>query len=268
MEMETSDEPLNLTLKKMPIAIVAPFSIIDANQNHKINNNNNNNNYEVKTDLHQSLNKCDDLPEDLTINDGQFVIKNKNNDQCLDLSKTNNKDKDKLKFVDHNEQLRKYLCKNRDDIRNDYNNKNTFNEQDLKLLNDYQKINDLYSNLTTASKNLSGTDTISSFINNLTDNKFLATWYLNSVLNQHNPYLNFSRATSQSSSSTFNNDKNDNNTSQCSSSNRILNNLLDKKAYNTYKFPTNYNALIKNEMRNDKINSKIDHLSSKKGIKG
>ncbi|RZB39239.1 HMG box domain containing protein, partial [Asbolus verrucosus] len=208
--METSDEPLNLTIKKMPIAIVAPFTIVEP----KSNNN------ETKPDV----NKCDDVPEDLSVKLA------KNNDLCLDLSKTKDTNLDKSN-LNHNEQLRKYLSKNQDDSRNHYN-KNTFDEQEHKII-------DLYKNL--------GADSVYSFINNLVDHKLLSAWYMNSVLSQHSPYLSLSRAKSDTSPD----------------NNRILNNLLDKKPYSTYKFPTNFDALIVNEMRADKIEPKKD--ATKKG---
>jgi hypothetical protein len=201
--MEAADEPLNLTIKKMPIAIVAPFTIVEP----KLNN----------TETKPEAAKRDDLPEDLS------VKLSKNGDQCLDLSKTKETNLEKSN-LNHNEQLRNYLCKNQDEIRNHYN-KNTFNEQDNKIL-------DLYKNI--------GADSVYSFINNLADRKLLSAWYMNSVLSQTNPYLSMTRAKSDAASD----------------NNRILNNLLEKKPYPTYKFPTNFDALIVNEMRSDKSESK------------
>lgn len=197
--METTEEPLNLTIKKMPIAIVAPFSVVEP----KINNN--------------DPIKNEELPQDLSMK------LSKNNDQCLDLSKTKETNLEKSN-LNHNEQLRKYLFKNQDETRNHYN-KNTYNEQDNKIL-------DLYKNL--------GSDSVYSFINNLTDRKLLSAWYMNTVLGQQNPYLGMPPAKTESSE------------------NRILNNLLDKKSYPTYKFPTNFDALIVNEMRSEKPESKKD----------
>lgn len=236
--MDNTDEPLNLTLKKMPIAIVAPFSIVDANQNIKMNNNNNNNNINNNNETSVSnINKnSDELPEDLS-------TKNKNNvsDQGLDLSK-NSKDKNLENNV-HNETIRNYLLKN-DVSRNSYN-KNTFNP-DESFLNDYTKLCDFYENLT---QKTYSTDNFYSFLNNLTDNKFLSMWYMNTILQQQNPFLNL---TTPLTTTTYDTTK----TSIPSDSNGILNNLLDKKPYKTYKFPSGFDALIKNEMQTEKIDTK------------
>ena len=180
-----ADEPLNLTIKKMPIAIVAPFTIVEP--------------------------KANNAPEDLS-------TKPPKGDQGLDLTKT--KDTNLEANLSHNEQLRKYLCKTQSD--SDYH-RNTFTERD-KLL-------DLYKNLPN--------DSIYSFINNLTDHKLLNAWYMNAVLAQQNPYLNPRK-------------------NEAIDNNRILNNLLDKKPYSSYKFPTNFDALIVNEMRPEKAESKKD----------
>ncbi|KAJ3663800.1 hypothetical protein Zmor_008024 [Zophobas morio] len=184
-----ADEPLNLTIKKMPIAIVAPFTIVEP--------------------------KANNAPEDLS-------TKPPKGDQGLDLTKT--KDTNLEANLSHNEQLRKYLCKNQSD--SDYH-RNTFTERD-KLL-------DLYKNLPN--------DSIYSFINNLTDHKLLNAWYMNAVLAQQNPYLNPRK-------------------NEAIDNNRILNNLLDKKPYSSYKFPTNFDALIVNEMRPEKAESKKDKKGS------
>lgn len=180
--METCDEPLNLTVKKMPIAIVAPFTRVEP----KVNNEQ----------------KIEDVPQDLSMK------LTKMSDQCLDLrTKDTNLEKANL---NNNEQLRNYLCKNQE-----YNHdKNMYSEQD--------KLIDLYKNF--------------AFINNLADNKLLSSWYLN-------PYLNLARGK---------------NTDPNPDSNRILNNLLDKKPFSTYKFPTNFDALIVNEMRTVEKNEKKD----------
>ncbi|XP_072399424.1 uncharacterized protein [Diabrotica undecimpunctata] len=181
--MEISEEPLNLTLKKMPIAIVAPFSVVE----NKIINNN-------ETDS-LNLNKCEELPEDLSLK--------KNNEECLDLTKNKN----------HCEQLRKYLCKN-EQTRNSYE-KNTFN--------------DYYNNKLAPRDNPQ----------NIFDNNFLSMWYVNSFLNQQNPYFNTSPQAYQPKPNTN------------PASNKILNNLLDKKTYSSYKFPSSFDSLIKNEMQSD-----------------
>lgn len=193
--MESCEEPLNLTVKKMPIAIVAPFAVHDP----KMNNNN-----EEKFDLN---NKHDEeTPQDLSVVKLNPIAKN--NEHCLDLSKGTNWEKSNL---NQNEQLRNYLCKN--DAKNHYN-KNTFNEQDPKMI----KNDPAYSMF------------------NLTDRKLLSAWYMNSVL-AHNPYLNHPVTKNAAAAAASPPD------------NRILNNLLDKKPYATYKFPNNFDALIVNEMQ-------------------
>ncbi|XP_074035072.1 transcription factor pangolin isoform X5 [Leptinotarsa decemlineata] len=205
--MEIPDEPLNLTLKKMPVAIVAPFSIIDNNQNIKWTNFN-----ETNT-VNPIINE--DLPEDLSLK--------KNTDQGLDLTKNTN----------HTEQLRKYLCKN-EETRRSYD-KNTFNDSiNSKLPEENSQF----------------------FFNNL-NNKLLSMWYLNSIsiMNKDNPYLTTSTSRTKSNCSP--------------SSNKILNNLLDKKCYSSCKFPTGFDALIKNEMEHPneeegrQINrSQMDHKNN------
>ncbi|CAG9855962.1 unnamed protein product [Phyllotreta striolata] len=183
--MEISEEPLNLTLKKMPIAIVTPFSVVETHQNAKTNNND-----LTSTDV----NKDEDLPEDLSVK--------KINEDVLDLTRNN-----------HTEQLRKYLCKN-EETRNSYE-KNTFN--------------DYYNN------KLSPRDSPYNIFNASDNNNLLSMWYMNSFLNQQNPFFNYHSKSKGASDS-----------------NKILNNLLDKKTpYASYKFPSGFDALIKNEMQSD-----------------
>lgn len=112
--MEGSEEPLNLTVKKMPVAIVAPFSFVDNNQNLKTENNKNETSIRDENNKGIENKKDDDsdTPEDLSLN-------NKNNGINLEWNKTN-----KLN-VNNTEQLRNYLCKS--ETRNLYD-KNTFNE--------------------------------------------------------------------------------------------------------------------------------------------
>lgn len=226
----TSDEPLNLTLKKMPIAIVAPFSIVDANQNIKMNNNNITNEGSVSNNNNNVNKTSDELPEDLS-------TKSKNSsDQGLDLSKNSN-------HV-NNETIRSYLLKDDDVARNSYN-KNTFNPDD-SFLNDYSKLCDFYENLT---QKTYSTDNFYSFLNNLTDNKFLSMWYMNTILQQQNPFLNLTTPLTTTSYDTTK-------TTIPTDSKGILNNLLDKKPYKTYKFPSGFDALIKNEMQPEKSDTK------------
>ncbi|CAH0546216.1 unnamed protein product [Brassicogethes aeneus] len=217
--MENSDEPLNLTIKKMPIAIVAPFHHVDQNHNIKINNNNDdklpaNNNNNNKNE--------EDVPQDLS-------RKTPTSENGLDLSTKKQPEK-----IYHNEQLRKYLCK--DEQSDNSYNKNTFNG-DNQIVNDYNKLRDFYENIANKGDN----NNIYSFLNNLCDNKFLSAWYMNTMLTQQNPYLNYAPPPSPYEC------KSDTSPNR----NRILNNLLDKKPYNPCKFPTGFDALIKNEMKGD-----------------
>lgn len=216
--MDIPEEPLNLTLKKMPIAIVAPFSVIDPKSNN--NNNSNNNNESHVSDL----NKCDeDLPEDLS-------LKSKStSDQGLDLTK-NSKRLEKSN-LNRNLQLCSYFCKN-EETRSLYD-RNTFND------NSYNDNKLVYENSPSETER----DNLYSFLNSL-DNKFLSMWYMNSILSQQNPYLNLTDPTYRAKPDTS------------PRSNKILNNLLDKKPYASYKFPMDFDALIKNEMQPEKNEAK------------
>ncbi|XP_066254379.1 protein pangolin, isoforms A/H/I/S isoform X5 [Euwallacea similis] len=200
--MDFPEEPLNLTMRKMPIAIVAPFS-----RTEKLLENNNNL-------VNDTAKRSNDSPQDLS-------LKNQQEEQCLDLTKNTNLSND----LNPREQLRNYLLKGEETI-NSYN-RNVYKETNTK---DKQRP-DLHS-----------------FMNSL-DNKFLAAWYMNSLMNQppvSNPYPYPQRPSSVSS---FENVSKPNSPS----SNRILNNLLEKKPYATYNFPTGFDALIKNEVQEDKL---------------
>lgn len=134
--MEAIDEPLNLTVKKMPVAIVAPFSFVDSNQNIKSETNKNETLSEEDNikDSDSDNNKKDDdldLPEDLSLN-------NKNNDFNFDWNKNN-----KLN-VNNTQQLRNYLCKT--ETQNFYD-KNTFNETMNSKCYQYSNIYSLFDNL-------------------------------------------------------------------------------------------------------------------------
>lgn len=127
--MESNDEPLNLTVKKMPIAIVAPFSFVDNNQNIKLDTDNESSSKEYDDKINDFKKEDDvELPQDLSLN-------NKNN---VDRNKSNNKN------VNNTEQLRNYLCKN--EIQNHYD-KNTFNETMNSKCYQYNNIYSLFDNL-------------------------------------------------------------------------------------------------------------------------
>lgn len=131
--MEANEEPLNLTVKKMPVAIVAPFSFVDSNQNIKIDANKNDTLSE-DDNIKANENKKEedlDLPQDLSLN-------NKNNDFNVEWSKSN-----KLN-ANNTEQLRNYLCKS--ETQNLYD-KNTFNEAMNSKCYQYNNIYSLFDNL-------------------------------------------------------------------------------------------------------------------------
>lgn len=211
--MDFPDEPLNLTVKKMPIAIVAPFSRSEPATEKLIENNNES----TVNDLNLSK-RTTDFPQDLS-------LKNKNPEQCLDLTKNTNLNKN----LNPSEQLRNYLLKG-EETTNSYN-RNVYsptNKETNESIKDNQHSPDLYS-----------------FMNSL-DNKFLTAWYMNSLMNQPqqaNPYLNMPQR--PNSVSPFEQKSNS------PSSNRILNNLLEKKPYTTYTFPSGFDALIKNEVQEE-----------------
>lgn len=131
--MEAIDEPLNLTVKKMPVAIVAPFSFVDNNQNIKTETNKNETLSDEDNNKDNDNKKDDelDLPQDLSLN-------NKNNDLNFEWNKNN-----KLN-VNNTQQLRNYLCKN--ETSNLYD-KNTFNETMNSKCYQYNNIYSLFDNL-------------------------------------------------------------------------------------------------------------------------
>lgn len=198
--MDASDEPLNLTLKKMPIAIVAPFSVVDPKTQ-------NNNNDARVLDLNK---RDDDVPQDLSL---------KTKSTGLDLSKKSYSEKSNL---NRNFQLHNYFCKDEETSR--LYDRNTFVSDTCSDKNPSPDIDK---------------DNFYAFLNSL-DGKFLSVWYMNSILNQQNPYLNLNGSTYRPKSDTS------------PGSNKILNNLLDKKPYTSYKFPVDFDALIKNEMQPEK----------------
>lgn len=136
MEAAVADEPLNLTVKKMPVAIVAPFSFVDNNQNIKSETNKNDTSSDEDNNKDNDSKKDEDeyvdLPQDLSLN-------NKNNDFNLEWNKNNNKLNDK-----NTQQLRNYLCKN--ETPNLYD-KNTFNETLNSKCYQYNNIYSLFDNL-------------------------------------------------------------------------------------------------------------------------
>lgn len=235
------EEPLNLTIRKKPVAIVAPSAVLDTNENIKPTNNNNsinNNNNTNNNNKTNSDKQCEDGPEDLSVKKPQEEEEKKQpppyNKQTNKDSNLNNNEFNFLQY--NNEELRNYLFKSVGETRNIYN-KNTFEEtikeHDLKsnIFKDVYKITDFYETLT--NKNLAAPKNIYSVINHLAEHKFLTAWYMNSVLSM--PYLNLNpKSFAQNTNSP--------------AKNSILNNLLDKKTSADYKTTLNFDTLIKNEM--------------------
>ncbi|XP_017778501.1 PREDICTED: protein pangolin, isoforms A/H/I/S isoform X7 [Nicrophorus vespilloides] len=220
------DEPLNLTIKKRPVAIVAPSSVVDFYQN---------------TIVHKTVNrdkaptdKPEDIPQDLSLKHLKSEF-----DEPTPTDKQNNN-----KFNNH-EELRKYLSKD-EVVKNNSYNKNSFTENihDLKtnIFKDIYKMNDFYE------KNLASPDNIYSMINHLAEHKFLTAWYMNSVLNMNLPYLNLNKQPSSF----------DVNSTNSAANNSILNNLLNKKPSTD----VNFDTLIKNEMRPEKTTTTTTTISS------
>ncbi|KAF7282478.1 hypothetical protein GWI33_002623 [Rhynchophorus ferrugineus] len=204
------EEPLNLTVKKMPIAIVAPFSRTEP-ANEKSTDVS-----ETPTDLEDAKWNPDEYPEDLSLKG-----------KCLDLSKNTNVHNN----LNPSEQLKNYLMKKEE--RHDLYSRNVYSPSKKDLSED--------------SKDDQAPSDPYSFMNAL-DSKFLTAWYMNSLLSQQQQARQLLNFTAQSNpSSTFENKSNS------PSSNRILNNLLEKKPFTTYKFPSGFDALIKNEMQCEKI---------------
>lgn len=230
---DVNEEPLNLTIRKKPIAIVAP-AIIDTNQNVKLINQNNN-----KPISSSESKSYEDGPEDLSVRKIEDVDDNSSVKDEL-YEKNTNLNKEYNNNNNNNDDIQKYLRKNFD-ARN-YYNKNSFEEHvkdyDLKsnIFKDVYKITDFYETLT--NRNLTTPENIYTVINHLAEHKFLTAWYMNSVLSM--PYMNL-------------NGKNfmQNHPTNSPTKNSILNNLLDKKPSGEYKTALNFDTLIKNEMRKD-----------------
>lgn len=164
--MEAVDEPLNLTVKKMPVAIVAPFSFVDNNQNIETETNKNETSSDDDNNKDNDNKKDDDdvdLPEDLSLN-------NKNNDLNFEWNKNT-----KLN-VNNTQQLRNYLCKN--ETSNLYD-KNTFSETLNSKSYQYNNIYSLFDNL---------------------NNKIPFWYFFNSDSNQFNSSDHFNNKTVDSNS--------------------------------------------------------------------
>ncbi|XP_065161345.1 protein pangolin isoform X5 [Atheta coriaria] len=240
------DEPLNLSIRKKPVAIVAPSSIVDGNGNIKPTV------YHNKLGEHAA--KTEDAPEDLSVKKTNMM--NGKSSPPQDCDKPDNLSSDSKKDVNGplppwqyaNEDLRKYLSKSvSEQVKNNYN-KNSFAEsvmaKDKDLTTNIFK--DVYKNNDSYEKNLSSNDNIYSMINHLAEHKFLTAWYMNSVLNMNLPYFNLNNYDAAAAAA---------NNGSVSANNGILNNLLNKKIENEVKIPSHLDTLIKNEMRVNNVKS-------------
>lgn len=199
------EEPLNLTIKKKPVAVVAPTSVHPTNNNHP----------DVPS---IETSKYDDHPQDLS-------LRKRNNDGF-----TNNNLKEDALYKRVNETKDNYSKKCfMDSIR----------EQELKsnIMNTVYKGNNLYDGYD--SKNLTASENIYSMINYLAEHKFLAAWYMNSVLGGNFPFA----------SNPFQQGIPPNHPNN----NSILNNLLDKKVTNEEKPVLTFDTLIKNKVTSDNV---------------
>lgn len=209
--MENNDEPLNLTIKKRPVAVVAPSAVIlDANQNVKVSN--------IRRVSGKS-NLQAESPEDLSVR------------------------KDLNDYISNgNDALRQYLFKNVSGDDKNFEKNNFLKESELKanIFRDFYKMNEFYD------KNLA-TDNIYSMINQLAERKFLAAWYMNSVLGM--PYSETKNATNSPTK------------------NSILNNLLDQKPIADFKNSVNFDTLIRNEMNLEGYNKIVQEKNARYTIK-
>lgn len=221
--MECSDEPLNLTIKKKPVAIVAPSSIIDINQKFKTVNNIKEINEDDCFNDAFNYDKVEECPQDLSLK--------KHNECSMNNNFSNNKFNDKLKAPSQDDGFIINKCVN--EIKDNYNKKtfiDNVKEQEIKsnIMNSVYKAQDLYESFN--NKNLVAPENIYSMINYLAERKFLTAWYMNSMFagNLATPYHHQQQ--------------------QQQPNNNILNNLLEKKTTKDDKSFLNIETLIKNEM--------------------
>ncbi|XP_018331094.1 protein pangolin, isoforms A/H/I/S isoform X3 [Agrilus planipennis] len=244
--MDSNDEPLNLTVKKRPVAIVAPSSINDLNNYlAKHNNSNNNINNNIKEKPEDVANKVEDEPQDLS-------LKKRNNDHPENCRDQNN-------FDDLNSFRKKYFYASpneggnndlnmKGETKNSYN-KNSFmeamKERELKtnIMNSVYKSNNIYDYLN--NRNLETPENIYSVINSLAEQKFLTAWYMSSMFSGGGfPYAggfvppNFPNIPDMLSP----------NLTNAPGNNSILNNLLDKKVFKDEKPLLGIDKIIKNEV--------------------
>lgn len=203
---------------------MAPFSLVDFNQNVKTINTD-----VINADVNKE--KCDNEEP----NPAKTNVKNVNcwNEECLDLTKN------KAKQVNSDGDESGFLS--------DIKNKNLKNQN---IFDDVYKQSYIYENL--SNTYLPTPDNFYSIFNHITDNKFLASWYTNSLLNA-NRYLNLPRA-----------EVGKTNAKQVVG--KVLNNSADRKPNNCkqqQRSSPNF-ELIRNEMREKKCRTqtKNDYYSN------
>ncbi|XP_022914160.2 uncharacterized protein [Onthophagus taurus] len=270
------DEPLNLTVKKCPIAIVSPILMASSDKHLNKITNNATDHHHHNEDVDIILRKLqqppppdelllhyedssEDIPQDLSIkkngdepplspSPNRKPINNEKNYTGNYLINGGNDDDDgneKLFFSSFKDNYRK----------NDFADNLLKNSIDLKsnLFRDVYKMTDFYDNL--ANKNLTPSENVYlNVLNHLTEQKFLAALYVNSFLSsmQHHQPQNvqetYERPSNRRNSNTIPTERNS------PTKNSILNNLLNKKPPSSAR--SNF-ELIKNE-----TNSQEDSKSS------
>lgn len=239
---EDNCEPLNLTIKKKPVAVVAPSAILTNNYSNDATSNNK---YEYSN------------PEDLSVKN----IFN-NNNECLDLTVVSKYNKNCIKETNNfpHEQLKNFLEKDPNSVYE----KNIFNEekrlfdhlkgQDTKPSNIFKEAYKMSESL--YEKQMTTTEGLYSVINSLAEQKFLTALYMNSLLAQNLPYgfgINYSN-TELLEQNLRNNQNN------------VLNNLMDRQKLTSQLFrdgdkSLNIETVIKNEVNTisaDFTNNKSD----------
>lgn len=205
--MDEFDEPLNLTIKKMPVST----TLVDLNQNIKT----------LNTDLIKRDNEQADVSrkvEDVNINGINATKLRFPEEGCLDLSKSNAK------------------------IKDDFNKNNYAGH--LNIYDDVYKHSYIYENL--SNTYLSAPESVFPGFGQITDNKFLASWYANSLLNAR-AYLNLARV----------------NDAYKTKHNLASDGVpLNNKTINKPKSSATHFELIKNEVQEGKFISKNDLYSN------
>lgn len=265
VDSEENCEPLNLTIKKKPVAVVAPSSIIDTSNKTFLNKYYDN---EISTFNNKYY---DSGPEDLSAKQNNIF---NNNSDCLDLtvvSKYNKNEhlsnymKDTITGFPH-EQLKNYIEKDTCDntSKSSVYDKNIFNEekrlydhlkgQDTKTSNIFKEAYKMSENLydSLSNKQMSTTEGLYSVINTLAEQKFLTALYMNSLLAQN---LSYGFGVNYTNPGLLDQNLRNN-------QNTVLNNLMDRQKLSSQLFRDgdknlNIETVIKNEVNSTDIpNSK------------